>query len=126
MLYFVLGILVIAIVVVATVWYLIVPDSGIFKKDEFNKKLWQEDVMANQIKNPRDCQRGRMAQHVIDAIRSSRLTRSEVINMLGEPVNPGSYIFQYDIGWCGYIDPNTLNIEFTENGHVSEAYIINH
>ncbi len=110
----------------AVAWYLLTPDHDIFKSEKFDKKLWREDALANRLSNPKDCQRGRMTQHVIDTIRNAHLTRNDVINMLGEPDNSNSALFQYDIGWCGYIDPNTLDIEFMEDGYIYQAGIVNH
>lgn len=117
---------VIVVIVMAVAWYLLTPDRDIFKSEKFDKKLWQEDVLANQLSNPKDCQRGRMTQHVIDTLRNAHLTKGEIIHMLGEPNSSNADVIQYDIGWCSYIDPNTLDIEFTENGYVGEAQIVNH
>lgn len=117
---------ILTVLCVATFKYFLLPDKGIFLSENFNRKLWQEDLMANRLDNPKDCQRGRMAQNVIDTILHSKLTKSEIIHMLGEPNKTTPDIFIYDIGWCSYIDPNTLDIEFMDNGQASAAYIVNH
>lgn len=110
----------------AVAWYLLTPDHDIFKSEKFDKELWQEDVLANQLGNPKDCQRGRMTQNVIDTVRYSHLTKDEIIHMLGEPNSSNADVIKYDIGWCGYIDPNTLDIEFWEDGQIYKAGIVNH
>ena len=54
-----------------------------------------------------------------------KLSKEDVIKLLGEPNNLGSTSFDYKIGWCTYIDPNSLRIDFDENG-LLKAYILNH
>ena len=110
---------------IALVFYFFTPDHDIFKKDKFNKELWHQDVKANLLDNKNDCQRGKMTQDIIDNVLNRKLSRQDVINLLGEPVGSNSMRFQYAIGWCSYIDSNTLDIDF-ENDRLHKAYISNH
>ena len=110
---------------VAVITYLFSPNHDIFKKDKFNKFMWTQDVAAGKLDNKLDCQRGRMTQDVIDNVLNKNLSKEDVVKLLGEPNSSGSTSFDYEIGWCTYIDPNSLRIDFDENG-LLKAYIQNH
>ena len=113
------------IIFLAAIYFTLSPDHDIFKKDKFDEALWLQDIEAGNINNILDCQRGRMAQDVIDNVLSKKLSKNDIIRILGEP-NTSNYMqFDYDLGWCSYIDPNSLRIEFDENNFL-KAYILNH
>ena len=109
----------------AVIAYLFLPNHDIFKKDKFDKSSWIQDVAAGKLDNKLDCQRGRMTQDVIDNVLIKELSKEDVVKLLGEPNSSGSMSFDYKIGWCTYIDPNSLRIDFDENRLV-KAYILNH
>lgn len=113
------------LIVIAVIVYILSPDHDIFKKDKFDKALWSQDIEAGNVNNKLDCQRGRMAQDVIDNVLSKKLSRDDVIHILGEPNTSKAMEFDYKLGWCTYMDPNSLRIEFDENNFL-KAYILNH
>ena len=118
-------IVLIYLIFVALIGYLISPNHNIFKKDKFDKTLWSQDIAAGKLDNKLDCQRGRMTQDVIDNVLSKNLSKEDVVKLLGEPNSSGSTSFDYEIGWCTYIDSNSLRIDFDENRLV-KAYKLNH
>ena len=118
-------IVLIYLIFVALIGYLFSPNHNIFKKDKFDKTLWSQDIAAGKLDNKLDCQRGRMTQDVIDNVLSKNLSKEDVVKLLGEPNSSGSTSFDYEIGWCTYIDPNSLRIDFDENRLV-KAYKLNH
>ena len=118
-------IVLIYLIFVALIGYLISPNHNIFKKDKFDKTLWSLDIAAGKLDNKLDCQRGRMTQDVIDNVLSKNLSKEDVVKLLGEPNSSGSTNFDYEIGWCTYIDSNSLRIDFDENRLV-KAYKLNH
>ena len=123
---YILGIAAVIWIFIVIVAYLVLsPDHDIFKKDKFDKSLWIQDVGAGKLDNKLDCQRGRMTQDVINNVLSKNLSKEDVVKFLGEPNSSGSTSFDYEIGWCTYIDPNSLRIDFDENRLV-KAYILNH
>ena len=105
--------------------YLFSPNHDIFKEDKFNKAAWVEDKLAGAFDNTLDCQRGKMTQDLIENVLSERFSEQEVINLLGEPNTSSSHRFEYAIGWCGYIDSNSVIINFNQN-NFTKAYIANH
>ena len=113
------------LVFLAVILYIFSPNHDIFKKDKFDKTLWSQDIEAGNVNNKLDCQRGRMAQDVIDNVLSKKLFKDDVINILGEPNTSSAMEFDYELGWCTYIDPNSLRIEFDGNNFI-KAYILNH
>ena len=121
----IVGMMLIYAIFLAVVAYLFSPDHDIFKKDKFDKTLWSQDTAAGKLDNEQDCQRGRMTQDVIDNVLNKNLSKEDVVKLLGEPNSSGSTSFDYEIGWCTYIDPNSLRIDFDEN-RLLKAYILNH
>lgn len=121
----IVGLILIYIIFLAVVAYLFSPNHDIFKKDKFDKTLWSQDTAAGKLDNKIDCQRGRMTQDVIDNVLNKNLSKEDVIKWLGEPNGAGSTSFDYQIGWCTYIDSNSLRIDFNEN-RLLKAYILNH
>ena len=113
------------IIFLAVIYFTLSPDHDIFKKDKFDKALWSQDIEAGNINNKLDCQRGRMAQGVIDNVLSKKLSKNDIISILGEPNTSNTMRFDYQLGWCSYIDPNSLRIEFDGNSF-HKAYILNH
>jgi hypothetical protein len=121
----IVGLILIYAIFLAVVVYIFSPNHNIFKKDRFDKSLWIQDIAAGKLDNKLDCQRGRMTQDVIDNVLIKNLSKEDVVKLLGEPNSSGSMSFDYEIGWCTYIDPNSLRIDFDENRLV-KAYILNH
>ena len=113
------------IIFLAVIYFTLSPDHDIFKKDKFDKALWSQDIEAGNINNKLDCQRGRMAQDVIDNVLSKKLSKNDIISILGEPNTSNAMRFDYQLGWCSYIDSNSLRIEFDGNSF-HKAYILNH
>ena len=107
------------------IFYAFSPNHDIFRKDKFDKTLWSQDIKAGEINNKLDCQRGRMAQDVIDNVLSKKISKDDVVGILGEPNTFSAMEFDYKLGWCTYIDPNSLHIEFDGN-NLLKAYILNH
>jgi cbb3-type cytochrome oxidase subunit 3 len=113
------------LVFVAVIAYLFSPDHDIFKKVKFNRSMWEQDVSAGMLDNKLDCQRGKMTQDIIDNVLVKNLSKEDVVKLLGEPDSLVFTSFNYEIGWCGYIDSNSLRIDFDDNG-LLKAYIVNH
>ena len=113
------------IIFLAVIYFILSPDHDIFKKDKFDNALWSQDIEAGNINNKLDCQRGRMAQDVIDNVLSKKLSKNDIISILGEPNTSNAMRFDYKLGWCSYIDSNSLRIEFDGNSF-HKAYILNH
>lgn len=113
------------LVFIAIIAFLFSPNHDIFKKDKFDKTLWLQDVAAGKLDNELDCQRGKMTQDVIDNVLNKDLTKEDVVRLLGEPNSLDPTSFDYEIGWCTYIDSNSLRIDFDEN-RLLKAYIMNH
>jgi hypothetical protein len=121
----IVGLILIYMIFLAVITYVFLPNHNVFKKDKFNKVLWLQDIEAGKLNNKLDCQRGRMTQDIIDNVLNNNLSKDDVIKLLGQPNTSSSIDFDYQIGWCSYIDSNSLRIEF-DNNHFNKAYIVNH
>ncbi len=113
------------VIFLAVIFFALSPNHDIFKKEKFDKALWLQAIEAGNVNNKLDCQRGRMAQDVIDNVLSKKLSKNDIISILGEPNTSNNMQFDYELGWCSYIDSNSLHIEFDENSFL-KAYILNH
>jgi hypothetical protein len=94
-----------------------------FNDRAFNREVWLAHHEDWSMANPR----GRMAYSVRDLLLESRMTREEVIELLGPPeVGSESHSIQYLLGaWSGFrIDYDFLVISFDEDDRVNEVRIV--
>lgn len=100
---------------------LIDPDP--FDDRSFNQKVWLDHYEDWGIGNPR----GRMAYSVQKLLLDSRMTREEVIELLGPPeYGSEDSNFQYLLGpWSAFrMDYDLLIITFDEDDRVKDVRII--
>lgn len=100
--------------------------SGIFGAEIFEKETWHATTTNEEDAT---CYRGGMAKDIIDNVLSSSMNKEEVAILLGAPAsNSTNQEYQYILGMCsGFgFDYDNLHIYFDEQGHFSQAKIIQH
>jgi len=88
----------------------------------FNQEVWLQHYDDWDAANPR----GRMAYSVRDTLIEARMTREEVLEMLGPPeYGSATYSIKYLLGaWSGIrIDYDFLEIYFDESERVNKVLI---
>ena len=110
---------------VATAVFLSSPTNPIFRLEKFNKTKWLQDTAAGRQDNKQDCMRGKMAQDLIDHHLTQSLTKSDVLNLLGDADILSKTSIEYPIGWCGYNYTNSVYIEF-DGDHLQKVYLLKH
>ena len=103
------------------------PANPIFRINKFDKNKWLEDSNAGKEDNNLDCQRGKMTQDLIDRVLTPKLTKRDVLSLLGEAKLVGKNSIEYPIGWCGFNYDSSLYIEFNtefNNEYLRKAYLL--
>ena len=95
--------------------------------NKFDQNKWLEDTNAGKENNNLECQRGKMTQDLIYRILTTKLSKKDVLSLLGEPTVTSKNSFQYAIGWCGFNSDNSLYIEFdrfVDGEYLQKAYLL--
>ena len=107
------------------------PLNPIFSLNKFDQNKWLEDVNAGKENNNLECQRGKMTQDLIDRVLTTKLSKTDVLNLLGEPTITSKNSLQYTIGWCGFNSDNSIYIEFNSEAnakpdgeYLQKAYLL--
>lgn len=103
------------------------PSNPIFRVNKFDQNKWLEDADAGKERNKLDCQRGKMTQDLIDHVLTQKLSKKDVLSLLGEARLVGKTSIEYPIGWCGFNYDSSLYIEFnTKNDeeYLQKAYLL--
>ena len=100
------------IVALIAAFFLSSPSNPMFRLNKFDQNKWLEDVDAGKETNKLDCQRGKMTQDLIDRVLTTKLSKKDVLSLLGEASIISKNSLQYPIGWCGFNSDNSLYIEF--------------
>jgi hypothetical protein len=98
-------------------------DPDPFDDRSFNQRVWLKHYDDWSWDNPR----GPMAGSVRDLLVETRMTREEVIELLGPPeISEGDYAVRYLLGpWRGIpIDDDFLVVYFDEDGRVKDVRIM--
>ena len=72
-----------------------------------------------------------MTQDLIDRVLTTKLSKTDVLNLLGEPTITSKNSLQYAIGWCGFNSDNSIYIEFNSEAnakpdgeYLQKAYLL--
>ena len=118
----ILALALIFIVALIAAFFLSSPSNPIFRLNKFDQNKWLEDTDAGKETNKLDCQRGKMTQDLIDRVLTPKLSKKDVLSLLGVAEVVGKNSIQYPIGWCGFNSDNSLYIEFNiDSTHDSNA-----
>lgn len=104
-------------------WYMSV---GVFNSDSFEKSKWHAAISDE---NSGTCYRGGMAKDIKDNLLSTKMTKHNIVALLGEPeANFTENEYQYDLGMCSGLafDYDYLHVYFDEKEYFSHAEIIQH
>ena len=119
------------IVALIAAFFLSSPSNPIFRLNKFDQNKWLEDTDAGKETNKLDCQRGKMTQDLIDRVLTTKLSKTDVLNLLGEPTITSKNSLQYAIGWCGFNSDNSIYIEFNSEAnakpdgeYLQKAYLL--
>ena len=121
----ILAIAIVFVIALIAAFFLSSPSNPIFRLNKFDQNKWLEDIDAGKETNKLDCQRGKMTQDLIDRFLTTKLSKADVLSLLGGAKLVGKNSIEYPIGWCGFNSDNSLYIEFvTEfNRKSSDEYL---
>ena len=103
------------------------PSNPIFRINKFDQNKWLADADAGKESNKLDCQRGKMTQDLIDRVLTQKLSKKDVLNLLGDAKLVGKSSIEYPIGWCGFNYDSSLYIEFNtefDGEYLQKAYLL--
>ncbi len=96
-----------------------------FNDEKFNQAVWLQYHKSDDWNNPR----GKMAEDLKKKILKAKMSRQEVLNMLGPPdFREEKVLLSYDLGmWSGFrIDGDSFDVYFDSSDHVEEILIVQH
>ena len=96
-----------------------------FNDRAFDQALWHNHHNDTSQDNPR----GKMAHHLATVLETQRMTRGEVLTLLGQPDAPTEgNMLSYELGmWSGFrIDNDTFDIHFDTADRVIDATVVQH
>ena len=121
----VVGVVIAAILSLAAFvfWY---SSSGVFGTDHFAKEAWNATIRDG---DDLTCYRGGMAKDIRDNILSNKMTKEDVVALLGKPDgNIFAQEYQYVLGMCSGLgfDYDNLHVYFDEQDRFAHAEISQH